>query len=123
MRRERVPGDRRRCAWCGRPFDANVRGRPRRYCRHSCRQAAHVARRFAAQHGLGDDDVVVSRAVLEDLQSRLYCLRAALEDVERDLARSSEPQDVAEALDWLVENVRPLVEVWVEPRAVEPGVG
>lgn len=118
-----MPGDRPRCAWCGRPFEPNTTGRPRRYCRQSCRQAAHVARLFAAHHGLGDDDVVVSRAVLEDLQGRLYCLQAALEDVERDLARSAEPSDVAEALDWLVENARPLAGVWIEPRAVEPGAG
>ena len=115
-------GDRPRCAWCGRRFEPNRVGRPRRYCRQSCRQAAHLARRFAAAHGLGDDDVVVSRSALEDLQDRLYCLQAALEDVERDLARSAEPADVAEALDWLVENARPVAERWIEPRMVEPGL-
>ena len=44
-----------------------------------------------------DDDVIVSRDALEDLQSRLYCLQAALEDIDRDLAKSREPRDVAEA--------------------------
>lgn len=66
--------------------------------------------------------MVVSRSALEDLQDRLYCLQAALEDVERDLARSAEPADVAEALDWLVENARPVAERWIEPRMVEPGL-
>jgi hypothetical protein len=92
------------------------RGRPRRYCRHGCRQAAHLARKLAAAHGLGDDDVIVSRTTLDDLQSRLYCLQAALEDVDRDLEVSSEPDDVAAALRWLLDNARPLAEVWVEPR-------
>lgn len=75
-----------------------------------------MARKLALAHGLGDDDVIVSREALEDLQGRLYCLQAALEDIERDLAVSSQPADVAEALRWLRENARPLADVWVEPR-------
>lgn len=77
-----------------------------------------MARRLAATHGLGDDDLIISRAQLEELQSRLYCLQAALEDVERDLDRSSEPADVAEALDWLRSNAAPVAECWIEPRTV-----
>ena len=79
-----------------------------------------MARKFAAAHGLGDDDVSVSRERLEDLQGRLYVLQAALEDVDRDLARSSEPADVAEALAWLQENAAPVAELWIEPRALDP---
>ncbi len=109
-----------RCRWCGRPMARRPGpGRPRRYCKQGCRQAAHLARKLAAAHGLGDDDVIVSRDVLEDLQGRLYCLQAALEDVERDLAESSEPDDVALALRWLTENAKPVAEVWVEPRTAD----
>lgn len=75
-----------------------------------------MARKLAAAHGLGDDDLIVSRVALEDLQSRLYCLQAAIEDVERDLQRSSELVDLQEALAWLLENARPVAEVWIEPR-------
>jgi hypothetical protein len=111
------------CRWCGRPFPLSAGpGRPRRYCRQGCRQAAHLARRLALSHGLGDDDVVVSRAVLEDLQGRLYCLQAAIEDVDRDVAAAGDPLDpaeVADALRWLLENARPVAEVWVEPRGAE----
>ena len=113
-------GERVRCRWCGRQFVAHPGpGRPRRFCRPGCRQQAYLARKLAGAHGLGDDDVIVPREALEDLQSRLYCLQAALEDVERDLAASAEPADVAEALDWLRENARPLAEVWIEPRTSE----
>lgn len=117
-----------RCRWCGRAFVVSKgRGRPRRYCRQSCRQQAHLARKLAAAHGLGDDDLIVSRAVLEDLQSRLYCLQAAIEDVDRDLAqaassgRKGEPDtaDLAEALTWLLENARPVAAAWIEPRVAE----
>jgi hypothetical protein len=75
-----------------------------------------MARKLAAAHGLGDDDVIVSRPQLEELQSRLYCLQMALEDIERDLAVSSEPPEVREALDWLVENAGPAAALWIEPR-------
>ncbi len=75
-----------------------------------------MARKLAAAHGLGDDDVIVSRAQLDEMQGRLYCLEMALEDVGRDLAASSEPTEVREALDWLVENARPVAALWTEPR-------
>jgi hypothetical protein len=115
-----TPGERDargRCRWCGRELAvATGPGRPRRFCRDGCRQQAYLARKLAATHGLGDDDVIVSRDALEDLQSRLYCLQAALEDIGRDLARSSEPSDVADALAWLRENAAPLASAWIEPR-------
>lgn len=121
MRHVTKPATVQRCQWCGRRFAPTPGpGRPRRYCRQGCRQQAFLARKLAATHGLGDDDLIVSRAQLEDLQSRLYCLQAALEDVDRDLERSSEPDDVAEALAWLLENARPVAEVWVEPRTDGP---
>ena len=114
------PDARRRCRWCGREFVASPGpGRPRRFCRDGCRQQAYLARKLASSHGLADDDVIVSRGALEDLQSRLYCLQAALEDIDRDLARSAEPDDVAEALGWLRENAEPLAQAWIEPRTAE----
>ena len=60
------------------------------FCRGACRQAAHLARKLATAHGLGPDDVVVDRQELEDLLGELYCLQAAVEDVERDLRASSQ---------------------------------
>jgi hypothetical protein len=75
-----------------------------------------MARKLAAAHGLGDDDVIVSRQSLDELQSRLYCLKMALDDVDRDLGVSSEPEEVNDALAWLVENARAAAQ-WIELRA------
>ncbi len=75
-----------------------------------------MARKLAAAHGLHDDDLIVSRTQLEELQSRLYCLQAALEDIDRDLAQSPEPGDVREALSWLRENAEAVAHLWIEPR-------
>lgn len=76
-----------------------------------------MARKLAAAHGLGEGDVIVGRQALEDLQGALYCLHAAVEDVESDLAAADgDPVEVRRALDWLLENARPLVGAWIEPR-------
>ena len=75
-----------------------------------------MARKLAGTHGLGDDDLIVSRAQLEELQSRLYCLQAALEDVDRDLEVDDTVEGKSEALSWLQENARPVAEMWIEPR-------
>ena len=76
-----------------------------------------MARKFAAAHGLGDDDVVVDRAELEELQGALYCLQAAIEDVDADLSESPSAAEVRSILDWLLDNARPAAARWVEARA------
>lgn len=64
---------------------------------------------------------MVTREALDRLHDQLYVLECAIEDVDRDLAElaAEEPggaagdQDAADtlrrALDWLLENARPLV--------------
>jgi hypothetical protein len=79
-----------------------------------------MARKFAGAHGLGDDDVIVDRTKLEELQGVLYCLQAAVEDVDRDLAGDHDATDVAEALAWLLDNARPAAATWIEPRTGDP---
>ncbi|MCU1496322.1 MAG: hypothetical protein JWM47_275 [Acidimicrobiales bacterium] len=112
-----------RCRWCGRRLpDRTGPGRPRRYCRAGCRQQAHLARKLAGSHGLGDDDVIVDRARLEELQGVLYCLQAAIEDVDRDLSgHEARAGEVREALSWLLDNARPAAAFWIEPRTAGPG--
>jgi len=108
-----------RCRWCGRRLPERTGpGRPRRFCRAGCRQQAHLARKLAAAHGLGDDDVIISRTQLEELQGVLYCLQAAVEDVDRDLAGKPSAREVREALAWLLDNARPAATCWIEPRTL-----
>jgi hypothetical protein len=85
-------------------------GRPREYCRRSCRQRDYEARRQSADLGLGDTQLVVARADLDALHDRLYALEAAIEDVDRDLAAGDAPaaDDYREALDWVLAAARPL---------------
>ncbi len=111
-----------RCRWCGRNLSCPRPGpgAVRRYCRQGCRQQAHLARKLAAAHGLGADDAIVSRPALDELQGRLYCLQAALQDVERDLAAMpSEPATTSGELRWILGSSRtrvPAAALWIEPR-------
>jgi hypothetical protein len=100
----------RRCRWCARAFIASPGpGRPRLYCRRSCRQRDYEARRQAEDLGLGDARLVVARAELDALHDRLYELEAAIEDVDRDLATTTpDEDDYREALDWVLQAARPL---------------
>lgn len=75
-----------------------------------------MARKLAAAHGLGSDDLMVGRTAVEDLQSALYCLQAAIEDVDRDMAADSSPTATKDALRWLLENARPAAKIWIEPK-------
>jgi hypothetical protein len=104
------PVGEQRCRWCGRGFEAVAGpGRPRLYCRRSCRQREYEANRRSGELGLGESELVMARSELEQLRDALYVLEAAVEDVERDLATGSPTkQDYADAVAWLLQAARPL---------------
>lgn len=77
-----------------------------------------MARRQSGALELAADDVVVSRDGLDVLAGALYCLAAAIEDVDRDLAGAGDDHnEVRLALEWLLDNARPVATLWLEPRA------
>jgi hypothetical protein len=80
------PGSQTRCQWCGRPYEALAGpGRPRRYCKRSCRQRDYEARRRAGELGLGENELIVTRQELNELKDKLYVLGETVKDVEKDL--------------------------------------
>jgi hypothetical protein len=98
----------RACQWCGRKFHVTGGpGRPRRFCKPSCKQRDYEARQRAAELGLGEHELVVTRDELESVRDRLFVLACVLEDVERDLANGD--VDTREAFDALLEASRELV--------------
>ena len=101
----------RRCEWCRRPLaESKGTGRPRNYCRQSCRQRAYEARRQAEVLGLSENELVVTRQELERLLDQIYVLSAAIEDVDRDLAADGSASEVRRSLDWLLSAARPLAQ-------------
>ena len=100
----------RRCAWCGRRFAiAPGPGRPRRFCRRSCRQRDYEARHRAQELGLSEAELIVTREELHRLFDQLWVLECAVADVERDLAAAKTIADHREALAWLLDAARPVV--------------
>jgi hypothetical protein len=62
---------------------------------------------------LSESELVVARQELDALHDALYMLEAAVEDVERDLRTSSTKRDYEEAVAWLLDAARPLVDLRV----------
>jgi hypothetical protein len=99
----------RKCKWCNRPLPPPApTGRPRRYCRATCRQRDFEAWQRSAEAGLAESELVVTRQQLDELLDQLYVLEAAVEDVERDLRGTPSKQDYADAVQWLLQAARPL---------------
>ena len=107
-----------RCRWCGRRFErGGGPGRPRTFCRRSCRQRDYEARALAKELGLGDAELVVARQRLDELHDGIAMLEAAIEDVERDVAEApTDPAELARALQWLLTAARPLVDLRLDPQ-------
>ncbi len=80
-----------RCQWCGRELTFLVgRGRPRRYCRQSCRQRAYELRQRQLAGTLRSNEVPISLTHFERLRDGVYRLTTALEDVDLDLAEDGD---------------------------------
>ena len=85
-------GDPQPCRWCGRPLPPPAAtGRPRAFCRQSCRQLEYETRRRSGALELGPDDVVVRKQSLDELRDDVYVLSCAVDDAERDLAELRRP--------------------------------
>ncbi|HSJ26944.1 MAG TPA: hypothetical protein VLB67_01960 [Acidimicrobiia bacterium] len=109
----------RRCAWCGVSFAAGGGpGRPARFCRRSHRQRAYEARRLAESHGLGPDDILLSREAFEQLRDLLYRIEAALQDIDGDLAGGADSAEYRQALWHLYRTAATVRTVSFEPRAI-----
>ena len=100
-----------KCRWCGRKLKVSGGpGRPRSFCSQACRQKDYIARLRAQEAGLSEAELIVTRDELDALHDQLYVLEAAIEDVERDLEESTTKQDYVEALEWVLDACRPLID-------------
>ncbi len=96
-----------RCAWCRRELArAAAVGRPRAYCRRSCRQRAFEARRAAEELDWSANRVREAHRVIDDVAM----IAAALSDAVAQ--RSVGPVDElrAEDVDELLDRVRRIAE-------------
>jgi hypothetical protein len=106
-------GERRsRCRWCRRVLPNQKMGRPRQFCSQSCRQWDWVGRQRARELQLNEDELIVTKAALDQLHDELFVLACAVDDVERDLAsapaKGPAASEMGEMLSWLLEAARPI---------------
>jgi hypothetical protein len=98
------------CAWCANPVEQALgAGRPRRYCKRSCRQRDFEARKRARDLGLAESDLIVARRNVEGLDDLLFVLSCAITDVDGDIALDGSREQLRRSLDWLLEAARPLL--------------
>jgi len=86
-------------------------GRPRVFCSQSCRQWDWVGRQRARELQLNEDELIITKAELDQLHDELFVLACAVDDVDRDLASAGKApgmSEVKEMLSWLLEAARPI---------------
>jgi hypothetical protein len=102
---------RSRCRWCRRVLPEQKMGRPRLFCSQSCRQWDWVGRQRARELQLNEDELIITKAELDQLHDELFVLACAVDDVDRDLASAGKAPGtsaVNEMLGWLMEAARPI---------------
>jgi hypothetical protein len=100
------------CRWCRRPIVQPAKGRRREFCKRSCRQRDFESRSKARAHGLDEQQLIVARSSLNELQDLIYVLECSLHDVDRDFPNgfsSADPYDLRETLGWLIAAATPVV--------------
>src|SRR5918993_912727 len=115
----------RRCRWCRRALpERKGPGRTREFCSPRCRQWDWVSRQRARELALSEGELVIARSALDELHDQLYVLACAVDDAERDLDPpdgAPTPEDVRQALDWLLEAARPLRDRELAAPVTPPG--
>lgn len=74
------------CEHCGRPVETDQGvGRPRKYCRRSCRQRAYERRRHQGDLAWGDARLVGLARELAELEDRLDRVRDLVDQLRFDV--------------------------------------
>jgi hypothetical protein len=72
----------------------------------------------AEAHGLGPDDVLISRTAFQQLRDLLYRIDTALQDVDGDLASAGDEAEYRRALWHLYRTAADVRTFSFEPKAV-----
>ena len=80
---------------------AQKMGRPRVFCSQACRQWDWVGRQRARELQLNEDELIVTKAELDQLHDELYVLACAVDDVDRDLASAGKAPGASEVKEML----------------------
>ena len=112
-----------RCAWCRRRLPpAAATGRPRRYCRRSCRQRAFEARRRLDELSWGEDRLHDLLRRQDDVSVAAQALADVVEEMRADVddGRDWDPHTRQEHVERLEAVVADLVHDATTPRDGTP---
>ncbi|WP_371710926.1 hypothetical protein [Corynebacterium sp. sy039] len=79
------------------------RGRPRVYCKSSCKQRAYEQRNAVTVTPISDQAVVLSPEKVENLRDLLFQIRCAAEDIATAYREDASQQEIQQLCDELVE--------------------
>lgn len=97
------------CTWCGREIpapDGPSRGRPKKFCSHSCRQRAYEQRKGVQGTALPEDAVVFGGDRMASFQDSLFELRCSAEDIATAVEEGAPAQEVRQLCEELVDLAR-----------------
>jgi hypothetical protein len=81
------------------------------FCSQACRQWDWVGRQRARELQLNEDELIITKAELDQLHDELYVLACAVDDAERDQSaagKAATAKELGEMLSWLLEAARPI---------------
>ena len=81
------------------------------FCSHACRQWDWVGRQRARELQLNEDELIITKAELDQLHDELFVLACAVDDVQRDRSAAGKTpaaRELEEMLAWLLEAARPI---------------
>src|SRR6476619_5613836 len=110
---------RSRCRWCRRVLPIQKMGRPRVFCSQACRQWDWVGRQRARELQLGEDELIITKAELDQLHDDLYVLACAVDDVDRDRSaagKAATARELGDMLSWLLDAARPIRDRELRPQ-------
>ncbi len=84
-------------------------GRPRRFCKRSCRQRDFEARQRALAHGVDETDILLARSEVNRLKDEIFVLSCAVEDARRDLVDASTVPEYADIVASLLHAAKSVV--------------
>lgn len=90
------------CEWCGTEVIPSGRGRPRKFCSHSCRQRAYEQRNAVAGTNIPATAVIIQPERVNRLQDSLFELRCAAEDIQTANAEGADPEEISQLCNELV---------------------
>ncbi|MEZ2121358.1 hypothetical protein QWU43_03985 [Corynebacterium sp. CCM 9204] len=90
------------CQWCQGPVPKQGRGRPRKYCSHSCRQRAYEQRTRFSGTSIPPDAVIMGPEKVEQLTDLLFELRCAAEDIATAADEGSPPEEIRDLCTELI---------------------